>query len=328
MQLLIIGGTRFVGRALVEAALARGHTLTLFNRGQSGPGLFPDVESISGDREHDLDRLQGRRWDAVIDTCGYVPRITGLAARALADAVDLYVFISTVSVYRQDNPPGSNEDAPLMTLADPTVEEVTGETYGGLKVLCEQAVQDALPGRSLIVRPGLVVGPHDPTGRFTYWPVRVRRGGQVLAPVGPERLTQFIDVRDLAEWTIRIVEQGQTGVYHATGPTQPLTLGEVLQSCLTVTGSDAELVWAPEDFLLEQKVGPFVELPLWLPEAVNSAMNMNIGRAMAAGLTFRPLEQTIRDTLEWYDGLTGDPPGTAGLAPEREAELLAVLQKS
>ncbi len=209
MKLLVLGGTVFLGRHLVEAATARGHSVTLFNRGQHNPELYPEVEKLRGDRDSDLSALQGRRWDAVIDTCGYLPRAVRASAELLADAVDHYTFISSISVYADFHTPAMDESAPVGTLADETVEEVTGETYGPLKALCEQAAERALPGRVLNIRPGLIVGPHDPTDRFTYWPVRVARGGEVLAPGRPHVPVQVIDGRDLAEWTVRMVEARQ-----------------------------------------------------------------------------------------------------------------------
>src|SRR5512136_1410936 len=217
MNLLIIGGTRFVGRHLVEYALARGHTLTLFNRGQSNPDLFPRVEQLHGDRAADLSLLQDRSWDAVIDTCGYVPRIVRLSAQTLAGRTDRYVFISTVSVYAQDNPRGMDENAPLAALKDETIEEITSETYGGLKALCEKAVEAVYPNRALIIRPGLIVGPYDPTDRFTYWPWRTAQGGEVLAPGNPDQPQQIIDARDMARWIVQMVEAKRTGVFNAVG---------------------------------------------------------------------------------------------------------------
>ena len=325
MDILIIGGTVFLGRALVEAARARGHTLTLFNRGQSNPELALDAEQIHGDRAGDLAALAGRRWDAAIDTCGYVPRIVRHSAAALADAVGHYTFISSISVYASTAAPGVDESAPVGTLADPTVEKVTGETYGPLKALCEQAAEEELPGRVLVVRPGLIVGPHDPTDRFTYWPARVAHGGAVLAPGRPERATQVIDVRDLAEWTIALVEARQTGVYNATGPDRVLTMGELLDTSRDVSASDAQPVWVDEAFLLEQGVGPWMELPLWIPESDPDAAGfsaIDVRKAIGAGLRFRPLRDTVRATLEWATTRSPEHTWRAGLAPDKEQVLL------
>src|SRR6185503_2173656 len=236
MRILIIGGTRFLGRHLVEAALGRRHEVTLFNRGKSNPDLFPDLETILGDREHDVNKLQGRIWDAVIDVAGYLPRIVRLSAEVLEPNVRRYVFISTISVYENFRKAGIDEAYPVGKLEDETVEEITGETYGPLKVLCERAVHDIYGERALIIRPGLIVGPHDPTDRFTYWPVRVARGGDVLAPQKPEALTQIIDVRDLSDFIIKLIEDSTWGVYNATGPDYELTMGRLLEVSKQVSG--------------------------------------------------------------------------------------------
>ncbi len=296
MKLLILGGTKFLGRHLVEAALARGHEVTLFNRGQHNPGLFPQVETLIGDRDGKLDALRGRRWNAVIDTSGYVPRIVRMSAELLADAVEHYTFISTVSVYRLDKP-AVDEQGAIGTIEDETNEEFLGPNYGPLKALCERAVQTALPGRSLIVRPGLIVGPHDSTDRFTYWPQRVARGGEVLAPGRSDVPIQVIDARDLAEWTVKMTEAQNTGVYNATGPASPMTLEQVLQECRTASESDATFTWVSDAFLEEQKVGPWLEIPLWIPEAYVmpgedkpsvGLFQIDCSKAIAAGLSFRP----------------------------------------
>ncbi len=326
MNLLILGGTVFVGRHLTQAALDRGHTVTHFNRGQHNPELFPDVEKLRGDRDGDLAALEGRRWDAVIDTCGYVPRIVSASATLLADGVDHYTFISSVSAFASFEQPDQDESAPLGTMADPTVEEITGETYGPLKALCEQAAETAMPGRVLTIRPGLIVGPDDPTDRFTYWPVRVSRGGQVPAPSGPGYETEIIDVRDLAEWVIRLVEGKVTGIFNATGPDYPLTLGEVLETSREVCASDAEFVWMPEQFLQGNEVQPWSQIPLWVGEGAEYAgfARIDCRKAQAAGLTYRPLAETIRDTLAWAATRPADHALRAGLTAEREAALLAL----
>lgn len=322
MDLLILGGTRFLGRAIVDAALAAGHHVTLFHRGQTNPDLFPELEHILGDRDGGLDRLNGRTWDAVIDTCGYVPRLVRDSATLLADHVNHYTFISTISVYADPSQP-IDEQSPLGTLDDATVEEVTGETYGPLKVLCEQAAHDAMNGRSLSVRSGLIVGPHDPTDRFTYWPVRVARGGTVLAPDQPDVRTQFIDVRDIAKWTISATEAALTGAYNVTGPEAPLTLGRFLDTCRQVTQSDAAFTWVDEATLLAHDVAPFSEIPLWVPAASAGMLQTDCQKAQAAGLTYRSLVNTIHDTLAWANGRAVDHEWRAGLTPQREADLLA-----
>jgi 2'-hydroxyisoflavone reductase len=322
LRLLILGGTRFVGRHLVEAALARGHTLTLFNRGQSNPALFPDVEHITGDRAADLAQLRGRSWDVVIDTCGYVPRIVRASAQALVRAAERYAFISSVSVYAEDNPRGMDEDSPLAKLADETVEEVTGETYGGLKVLCERAVQQTYAKQALIVRPGLIVGPHDPTDRFTYWPWRIAQGGEVLAPGDPDQPQQIIDARDLAAWLVRLVEKQHAGVFNAVGPDYALNTRRMLETCVAECNPRTQLTWVSEEFLLQAGVQPWSEIPVWVPEKECAFDTASNARAIAAGLTFRPLEETIRDTLAWARTRPLDHAWRAGLTREREAELL------
>ena len=332
MNLLILGGTIFLGRYLVEAALAHGHQVTLFNRGQHNSELFPAVEKLHGDRDGGLDVLRGRRWDAVVDTSGYVPRVVRASAELLADAVDHYTFISSISVYPHFRSMGLDERAPVGTLDDPTVEEVTGESYGPLKALCEQAVGQWLPGRTLVVRPGLIVGPHDYSDRFTYWVRRVAQGGELLAPAHPDWHTQIIDVRDLAEWTLHMIEQRQTGVYNATGPEYDLTFGQLLDTCRIVSDSAARFTWVSETFLLENEVTPWSELPLWIPQSDPDMLgfsDISCAKAIAAGLVFRDLAATVRDTLGWdaTRADTTEPPARAlqpraGLAPEREVELL------
>jgi 2'-hydroxyisoflavone reductase len=326
MKLLVLGGTVFLGRHLTEAALARGHEVTLFNRGQHNADLFPAVEKLRGDRDGDLTALEGRQWDAAIDVHGRVPRIVRMSAELLAPAVGHYTFISTTSVYGDYSIRNMAEDAPLATIADPTVEDPTGPNYGPLKVLSEQAVEAALPGRTLVVRPGLIVGPHDPTNRFTYWPHRVAQGGDLLAPDGPTHPARFIDARDLADWTVRMIESGATGTYNARGPNETLTFGELLDTCKTITGSDARFVWVDEQFLLDAGVKPYTEIPLWIPNLPERAgfYSVNSGKAIAASLTFRPVAETIRDILAWDATQPPDAPRPSGLRPERERELLTI----
>ena len=326
MKLLILGGTVFLGRHIVEAALARGHAITLFTRGQRNPDLFPAVERLRGDRDGDLSALAGRRWDAVIDTSGYFPRLVRASAELLADAADHYVFISTISVYANYLQENMAEDGPLGTIADQTFEQVTGESYGPLKALCEQAAEAAFPGRALIIRPGLIVGPHDQSDRFTYWPTRVARGGAVLVPHTLDRPIQVIDVRDLAAWTVRLAEEGATGSYNATGPDRALTMREVFDTCRAVAGPDCDATptVVSEEFLLAQGAGPWIELPLWMPnEGMAGFFAIDCAKAFAAGLTCRPLAETVRDTLAWDRSRPAAAPRRAGLAPEREAELLS-----
>jgi 2'-hydroxyisoflavone reductase len=330
MRILIIGGTRFLGRHLVEAARARNHHVTLFNRGKTNPDLFPQLETIHGDREKDIKKLEGRTWDTVIDVAGYLPRIVRLSAEMLAPSVRRYVFISTISVFADFRKPKIDESYPVGKLQDETVEEITGETYGPLKALCEQVVQHIYGERALMIRPGLIVGPHDPTDRFTYWPVRVARGGDVLAPQSPEATTQIIDVRDLSEFTIRLIEENASGVYNATGPDYELTMGRLLEVSQQVSGSEANIKWASVEFLNQHNVSPWSDMPAWVPdddEGVGFA-RIDVSKAIRAGLTFRPLEKTIGDTLEWAQTRPADHEWKAGLTPEREAEILAALKEA
>lgn len=322
MRLLILGGTRFLGRALVDAALASGHEVTLFNRGQTNPQLYPQVEKLQGDRDGNLDALAGRRWDAVIDTCGYVPRVVGASAALLADAVDHYTFISSLSVYSDLTLEGMDEGAPVGTLEDERVEEITGETYGPLKVLCERMVAEKMNGRALQVRAGLIVGPHDATDRFTYWPYRVDQGGEVLAPGNPDNLVQFIDVRDIAAWTVHATEQRLAGPYNVTGPDYRLNMQQVLETCRVVSGSDATFTWVSDAFLQEHEVEPYTELPLWVPADYSGFGTFDIQKALDAGLAFRPLADTVNDTLAWQATRPDNWEWQNGLAPQREAELL------
>lgn len=321
MDILVIGGTRFLGRHIVEAALAAGHRLTLFNRGQTNPELFPEAEKLRGDRTSDLSALQDRHWDAAIDICGYVPRVVRASAEALAGAVDHYTFISSISVYSDFKQIGMDESAPTGILSDPTTEEITDEAYGPLKALCEQTVEEILPGRALIIRPGYIVGPDDPTDRFTYWPHRVALGGEMLAPGDPESPVQFIDVRDLAEWVVRLVSERSTGCYNATGPDYRLELGRLLAECKQLTNSDAHFIWADEAFLEEHKV----DLPIWTPANEIGIGAVNCQHAIDAGLIYRPLSETIRATLAWDISRPADYTLRAGLSKEREAELLKTL---
>jgi 2'-hydroxyisoflavone reductase len=330
MKLLVIGGTRFLGRHFVEAALARGHSLTLFNRGRTAPGLFPGVETLTGDRDGGLaallalPALKGRAWDAVLDPSGYVPRVVRASASALAGRAGLYAFVSSISAYASPLTPGADESAPLATLTDPGTEAITGETYGGLKAACEREAIRAFGEHALVVRPGLIVGPHDSTDRFPYWPRRLARGGDVLAPGDPGQPVQVIDARDLAAWLLDMIERGAGGTFNATGPAEPTTLGALLEGAALALGVPSRRVWVDEAFLLERGVQPWTELPLWVPPEEGGLDEVSIARALAAGLALRPLEQTVRDTLAW-DLARPDSAreGSPALKPEREAELLA-----
>ncbi len=329
MRLLLIGGTAFLGRHISEQALARGHELTLFHRGKTNPGLFPEAEHVLGDRDGGLEPLRGRRFDAVIDTSGYVPRVVRQSAELLEPSVGRYLFVSTVSVYDGNGGAGTDVNGPVGTIADESTEEITEESYGPLKALCERAVEETFgPDRSLVVRPGLIVGPDDPTDRFTYWPARIAEGGRVLAPGSPSSPTQIIDVRDLAGWILDLSEAGTTGRFNAVGPEQPLPIGHLLDRCIAVSGSDAELVWVPSAQLIERGVEVWTDLPLWLGEDPELTWmdEVDPGPAIAAGLRYRPLDDTIAETLAWHRA-NRDLPSRAGfrMTREREAELLAEL---
>jgi len=315
MKLLVFGGTKFLGRGVVDAALARGHAVTLFNRGQTNPGLYPDVEKIQGDLKGDLVALEGRTWDAAIDLDPtQLPRFT--RRRAETVEVDHYVFVSTISVYSDTAKP-IDEESPLFDPPDPEPEEFDPEQYGGLKVGSERVVQEVFGERAAIARAGLIVGPHDPTDRFTYWPRRLAEGGRVLAPGDPSQPVQLIDARDLGAFLVHLAEQQIGGVFNATGPAEPLTLGETLERI----ASDADLAWVDDQTLLDAGVGPWMELPLWLPgEEYAGLLRADISRALAAGLTFRPIEETARDTLAWSLEAGEQRPT---LTREREQELLA-----
>ncbi len=327
LKVLIIGGTGFLGPHTVRRLQERGHTVTLFNRGRTNPGLFPDVEKLRGDRKTDLTALQGRTWDVVIDPSAYIPADVTRSATLLAPNVGHYLLISTISVYAALDKPGLDESAPLATLKDPTVEQVTGQTYGGLKVLCERAAEQALPGKTTVIRPGLIVGPGDTTDRFTYWPVRVSKGGEVLAPNSPADFVQCIDVRDLAAFIVTCVENRTTGIYNADAPQASLTIGRLLDTCKEVSKSDATFIWLPKDFMAEHKVRPWSDMPVWLPAEGETAGEgqVSVKAAIAKGLTHRPLAETVRDTLAYVDTWPAERKAKlkAGLSPEREKEVLA-----
>ncbi len=325
MKLLIVGGTRFLGRHLAAAALSAGHELTLLHRGRSNPGLFPAARHLIADRRADLSLLADGHWDAVIDTCAYVPREVHTLAAALAGRVRHYLLVSTVSVYRDIGPSGVDEDAPLSTLVDPNTETVTADTYGGLKALCEEAAQQAFGSATLIARPGLIVGPHDPTERFTWWVRRVQRGGRFVAPAPAEAPVQFIDARDLAAWLLAQAAAGTRGAFNLCGPTQALSWRDWLTRLVAALQVDAEPCWVPEQALLAAGVAPWTGLPLWLPTADAGLHRVDIRRALAAGLSCRPLEHTVRDTRDWArDHPAPHGPGP-GLAADLEAQLLAAV---
>ena len=332
MNILILGGTGFIGPTQVRYALNRGHKVTVFNRGKTHPGELPkEVEQLIGDRNGKLDALKGRRWDVVIDNPTTLPAWVRDAAQILKGNVERYVFISTISVYA-DTSKGVDENAPLAKYEGPDAFKETLEamkasgykTYGPLKTLSEQEAEKWFPGKTLIIRPGLIVGPGDETDRFTYWPVRIERAGELLAPGAPSDPVQFIDARDLAEWTIRMVENRETGIYNATGPAKALGIGGMLDGIKSALNSNAKFTWAPAEFLKQQKVEPWSDMPVWTG-AESGLARTNISRALAKGLTLRPLADTARDTLAWFKSQPQDRQSKlrAGLAPAREAEVLA-----
>ncbi len=325
MDLLIAGGTQFVGRHIVEAALARGHKVTLLNRGQSGEGLFPGVERIQADRMVDVSAVKGRRFDSCIDVSGYFHRPVRMLAEAVKPTVPHYCFISTISVYADwREAKAIDESFDLATTETPDHELRDGKDYGALKVLAENAAKAVYGEGTLIIRPGLIVGPGDHTNRFTYWPTRLAAGGEVLAPGPKERLVQFIDVRDLARFTLDMVEKKAGGTYNATGPAGRMSMGEMLEQITKTIGSTARLTWVDPEFLAEAGVTPYTEMPLWLPKSEKRPLYASISNAkgIAAGLRHRPFAETVRDTLAWWKGEKAPPAGTA-LKREKEAELLA-----
>jgi 2'-hydroxyisoflavone reductase len=321
VRILVLGGTRFAGRAIVEAALGRGDTVTLFNRGQSNPGLFPGVETVTGDRTKDLSGLDGREFDAVVDVACYEPETARLSAEAFRTRTGRYVFVSTVSVYAdQSTTEAQLEDAPVAVLK-PDVTDFA-ENYGANKALCEDIVREVYRDRALIGRPGLISGPHDPTDRFPYWPRRIARAGRVLAPGDPGDLTQVIDVRDLAAFLLDGIHRERGGTFNLTGAARPF--GILLDLCRTATYSDADLTWVPTSDLVAAGVDPGMGIPLWVGEPGYEAFNnVDSSRAVGAGLVCRSLTETIRDTLAWDLGRGG--PEQEGLAPAEEQRLLAEL---
>ncbi len=301
LSILVLGGTGFIGPHMVRYAMARGHTVTLFNRGRTNAHLFPELEKLVGDRDGDLAALEGRRFDAVIDNSGFVPRHVRDSANALADS-GRYMFVSTLSAYKDLATPGITEEYELGQMEDPTVEVVDNATYGPLKALCEQAVQEVFGERANIVRPGYIVGPGDSSDRWTYWPVRVAAGGDMLVPGAPDYPIQFIDARDLGGWMVRMLEADVTGVFNAVGPAERVDMGPFLESCREASGSDAVFHWVGEEFVQEQGL----VFPIWAPHTGDFAAIHSVdgSRAIAAGYTSRPIGETISDTLDWWNGLT------------------------
>ena len=330
LRILILGGTGFIGPHEVRYAIARGHKVTLFNRGKTNPGLFPDVEKLQGDRAvGDYKSLAGRDWDVVIDNPTTFPRWVREAGAALKGHAKHYIFVSTISVYAKNDQPGADETAETAKTTTPDSEDRAQmmRLYGPLKALSEQESEKAFPGHATVVRPGLIVGPGDLSDRFTYWPQRLQKGGEVLAPGNPTDPVQIIDARDLAEFIVRLAENGTTGTFNATGPQSRLTMSEMLGGIRSVMSTDAWLTWVDADFLEASKVGPWMDMPVWVPPAGDALgfAQRSIAKALAAGLTFRPLAVTAKDTLDFYNGEPEERKVKlrAGLAPEREKEVLA-----
>ena len=322
MRMLVIGGTQFVGRHMVDVALRAGHDVTLFHRGVTGDELFPEATHLHGDRNDDLSALASGRWDVTLDACAYVPRQVHQLADALGERGGRHVFVSTISIYAPPPGPGIDEDAELQTIDDPTTEEITGETYGGLKVLCEQAAHER-HAHLLVIRPSYVVGPHDHTGRFTYWVKRVAAGGEILAPGPPDDPMQVIDARDMAAWVIGLIETETAGTFHAMSPPPPFSMADLFDALSEEVGPPGHSVtWVDAGFLKAEGVDEQV-LPLWgADDPQKFVLAADPARAMESGLAPRPLARTIRETLQWARNDPGSVPAGLGLEASREAELL------
>lgn len=327
MRILVLGGTRFLGRHFAYRAVEAGHAVTLFHRGQSaGIGSVPGAQERIGDRDGGLSALGAGEWDSVLDTSGYVPRVVRQSAAHLGGRVGHYAFVSTISVYADFRHPGLHEESGLLSLDDPESEDVAAQ-YGALKAACEGVVEAAFPGRTLIVRPGLIVGPHDPSDRFTYWPMRIARPGPVLAAGRPGRAIQLIHADDLAAWTLAMMERGMTGTYNATSPPDAMTMGGLIDTCRAELAPRRRVVWADDAFLTEHKVGAWIEIPLWLPAGagMDGMLQARVDRALAAGLHVRPLADTVVETARWAREAGRWRQRKAGLAVGRERALLASL---
>lgn len=322
MDILVIGGTEFVGRHIVERALLLGHRITVFHRGQHGIDLYPSARHILGNRDGELDALGDEKWDAVIDTCGYVPRIVKQSVEKLKGRTNAYLFISTISVYAEPAQPGLTESGPLAKLEDETTEVVDAQTYGGLKVLCEQAVTEAFGDKGVIVRPGMIVGPYDKTDRFTYWFRRAGKGGKMLSVCERDEPLQFIDGRDLAAFCIHLLSEFVVGTFNATGPQFSMTWGDIFDEAALAAGTEYEIVRPSEEWLKEQNVTISKAFPGQFPATggFDALYQISVEKAVENGLRFRPLTDTIRDTLVWRDAIPD--PLKVGLTDEEEARLL------
>jgi 2'-hydroxyisoflavone reductase len=334
LKILILGGTAFLGPAFVEVARSRGHEITLFNRGKTNNHLYPDLVKLKGDRDGDLTALETGTWDVCLDTSGYIPHMVKASTELLKGRVDQYIFISSISVYADFKEKGLNEKSAVGVITDEeiatalTMKDITGLNYGPLKALCEQAASAAFGNKACNIRPGLIVGPRDRSDRFTYWPVRIAKGGEVMVPDKPEIPTQVIDVRDLAEFIVACCEKDINGVFNATSPPEELTMGELFDTCKSVSGSDATFTWVDPAFLEENEIAAWSDMPVWVPLDGDDAGHpfVNIDQALKAGLTFRPISETVRGTLDWWNTVSQerkDKDMRSGITAEREAELLA-----
>jgi len=325
LKILVLGGTGFIGPHMVREALRRGHEVSLFNRGRTADDLFPDLQTFLGDRDNELDALEGHKWDAVIDNSGYVPRHVADSARLLSKAASHYLFVSSISAYASFRI-ANHEDSPLATMPDETVEEVTGETYGPMKALCEKmAAREFGEDRLTILRPTYICGPGDRTDRYTYWPVRTMRGGRMLWPGSASDPIQIIDVRDLANFSIDCLEQRITGTYNTVTPAGAFTMGDLLNDSVAVTAADMTPVWVSASFLSEHNA--LQSIPIWpSPEGEESKAALVSGeRSFAKGMKIRPTRETARDTIAWWKTLSEERTETlrAGLSAQQEAELLS-----
>lgn len=331
MDILVLGGTGFIGPHMVKEALRRGHSISLFNRGRTNDSLFPDLQLFKGDRDGGLDVLKGRTWHAVIDNSGYVPRLVEDSARLLRQATEHYLYVSTISAYRSFAIANS-ETSPLATIEDETVEEVTGDTYGPLKALCERRVEEIIDADKLtILRPTYICGPGDRTDRFTWWPIRTARGGEMLWPGSRMDKAQIIDVRDFASFTIDCLEQRINGTFNTVTPAGKYTMGDLHDDCVAISASNMKAVWVDKEFVIAQKLDEGRSIPIWSPpEGEYAAIALVNGeRAVLAGLQTRPVRETARDTLEWWRSLPNARRAApnAGLSDDREATLIQLWKE-
>ena len=324
--LLILGGTGFIGPHLTQEALRLGWRVTHFNRGKHSPQGVPDVETLIGDRKGQLDALRGHKWDVVIDDTGQIPKFVKMSAELLAPNVGYCLYISSISAYASFAKP-NDENSPTGKLSNPDNEEITDETYGPMKALCEQYSADAFKGRASIVRPGYIVGPLDNSDRFTYWPVRASKGGEMLAPGTPHDPIQVIDVRDLAAWMMKLAQERTTGYFNAVSPPRAFTMGDLITASQRATPkAGTQVTWVPETFLAKRWKPEELDLPPWSPmsgETAGASLTSTV-RAQKAGLKTRPMQETVRDTLDWFHSLAADRQAKlrAGLDSQKEADTL------